>query len=65
MPDEKIPCIKEMRPATGKGACVWRLEDVPDLADLFDGAGVGERVVFEYCEMTEAELDALPEFEGW
>ncbi len=67
--EKKIPCVKETRPDMddGRNSCMWRLDKPYTLLleDLFDGAEVGEKVVLEYCEMTEAELDALPEFEGW
>ena len=59
-----VRCVKEMRPETGGGSCIWRLPG-PDIEDLFDGAEPGEQVVLEYCEMDSGELDALPEFEGW
>ena len=63
----KVKCVKELRPATGDDSCIWRL-DKPEtfsLADWFDGVEVGEQVIFVCCEMTEKELDALPEFGGW
>jgi hypothetical protein len=67
--DKKVRCVKETRPDydDGRDHCIWRL-DKPyalSLEDLFEGADVGEKVDLELCEMTEAEIEALPEFEGW
>lgn len=64
---KKIPCVKETRPDVddGRTHCVWRIDEAFNINDLFDGAEVGDKVVLEYCQMTEAELEALPEFEGW
>jgi hypothetical protein len=61
---KKIPCVIERRPATGNDSCTWSLSGI-DISDLFDGAEPGEIVTLEYCEMTQEELDAMPEFEGW
>jgi len=41
-----------------------RMSDTGLLAE-FDGAEIGEAITVELCEMTEQELDDLPEFEGW
>ncbi len=61
----KIPCVKVTRPETHAGLwCVYRLASF-SAADEFDGAEVGEMITMELCEMTQAELDALPEFTGW
>jgi hypothetical protein len=64
--DKKVRCVRETRPDydDSGSSCTWRLSAI-DIEDLFDGADVGEKVVLELCEMTEEELDALPEFEGW
>jgi hypothetical protein len=35
------------------------------LADLFDGADVGQKYTLRLVEMTQAEYDALPEFDGF
>lgn len=61
---KKIRCVIERRPATGNDSCTWPLNAIA-ISDLFDGAEPGELVTLEYSEMTQAELDALPEFEGW
>lgn len=67
VPAKMIPCIKETRPDVdgGRSFCIWRIDQAFNIADLFDGAEVGDKVVLEYCEMTEDLLEALPEFEGW
>jgi hypothetical protein len=62
---KKIPCIKETRPDVSGGWCIWRLNKSGQLADMFAGAEVGDKVVLEFCEMIEDEIDALPEFAGW
>jgi hypothetical protein len=62
---EKVKVVIISRPEIHPGlSCTSRLEGF-DLAEEFDGAEVGESVVATYGEMTEVELDALPEFEGW
>lgn len=62
---KKIPCVREFRPDVGGNSfCVWPLKTV-SIEDLFDGADPDEKVLLEYCEMTQDELDALPDFEGW
>ena len=64
-PSQKIQCVKVTRPDShGDDWCLYRLAGF-SAADEFDGAELGERVTLELCEMTEAELDALPEFGGW
>lgn len=65
--EKKIPCFRERRPDMddGRSFCVWRLDKPMDVTDLFEGAEPGEKVELEFCEMTEAELAALPEWEGW
>lgn len=35
------------------------------MADLFDGASVGRKYTLKLVEMTQAEYDALPEFDGF
>jgi hypothetical protein len=35
------------------------------IEDEFDGAEIGETIVLTYCEMTEEDLEEMPEFEGW
>ena len=49
-----------------EGGKHWVTRDFQTIADSeFDGAEVGDRVVIELGEMSEAEIAALPEFEGW
>jgi hypothetical protein len=67
-PNKIIRCVKETRPDCGNKFCLWRLDErcgIAQLSYLFDGAEIGEQVVLEYCEMTEAEIAMLPEFDGW
>lgn len=61
-----VPCVKITRPDLddGRSSCFYPMA-VFSAADEFDGAEIGEKITLEYCEMTQEELDALPEFEGW
>ncbi len=54
----------ERRPALGVDSCTWPLDGI-DIDDLFNGAEPGDIVTLEYCEKTQDELDAMPEFTGW
>lgn len=36
-----------------------------NLASEMEGLSPGERLVITCAEMTQAEIDELPEFEGW
>ena len=48
---------------TGSG---WTSPDLQTVIDAeFDGIEVGGIVKITVVEMTQAEFDALPEFEGW
>lgn len=61
----KIPCIEVKRPDThGNQWCISRLRGF-SVEDEFDGAEDGESIVMTLKLMTEAELDALPDFQGW
>ncbi len=63
---QKVRCVKISRPETS--GSLWALRQLNAtgiLQDEFDGAEVGERIEVEYCELTQEEFDALPEFEGW
>jgi hypothetical protein len=63
--DGKVPCVKVTRPDThGEDWCLYRMAGF-SVADEFDGAEVGERITLELCEMTEEEIKALPDFQGW
>ena len=67
MSDEpKFRYVKITRPDSHgeKFACVYPLAAF-SATDEFDGAEIGERIVLELCEFTQAEIDAMPEFEGW
>ena len=54
----KIPCVKETRPDVddGTSSCIWPIKAF-DLEAEMAGAEPGEKILLEYCEMTEAELD--------
>lgn len=67
--DKKIRCVKVSRPELddGRNCYVMPIErfELGGVGGEFDSADAGDKVLLEYCEMTEAELDVLPEFEGW
>lgn len=60
-----IKCVKVTRPDSHAG--LWCLSTLKgfSLEDEFDGTDVGETITIEYCELTQEEIDALPEFPGW
>ena len=59
-------CVKVTRPDSHgeKFGCWYDLAHFSAEAE-FDGAETGERIVLELCELTQAEIDAMPEFPGW
>jgi hypothetical protein len=63
---EKVRCVKVTRPDSHgeRYYCLYRLASF-SASDEFDGAENGERITLELCELTEGELSAIPEFEGW
>lgn len=65
-PDKKYPWVKVTRPDSHgeKFYCAYPLAGF-SASDEFDGAEIGERVTLKLCEFTQAEIDAMPEFEGW
>jgi hypothetical protein len=56
--------FKVKRPDYGNKWCIYR-DWATVLDGEFDGAEVGNVVHVEMAEMSEAELEQLPEFEGW
>jgi len=48
----------------GMGSWISRDWDTIRSAELEDSE-IGDEITITVCEMTEAELEALPEFEGW
>lgn len=62
--ETKVRVFKVMRPDYGKKWCVFR--DWASVADAeFDGAEIGDQIIVELAEMTQHELENLPDFEGW
>lgn len=51
------------------GGCIvteHRADMVADqIRDMIDSKAVGESITITLLEMTQAEIDALPEWEGW
>lgn len=64
--DKKVLAYKVTREADGNGkkSCTYRSMDAVADAE-FDGAEPGDKIEIELVEMTEHELENLPEFEGW
>jgi hypothetical protein len=64
--EKKVACVKVTRPDLddGRRSCIYPIQEF-SAVDEFEDAEPGEKVVLEYVEMDQAELDALPEFEGW
>ena len=63
--DRKLPYIKITRPESGSMYGCWMPLAAFSAADEFAGAEPGEQILLEFGLMTEAEYEALPEFEGW
>jgi len=47
----------------GKQSCIFHSWE--EVESEFDGAELGESIVVTMKNMTQEELDALPDFEGW
>ena len=64
--DGKIACVSVTRPEThGSGyKCISRLGSF-DLGCEFDGAEEGESITITLKFLTEEEIRALPDFDGW
>lgn len=63
--EPKKKFFKVMRPEMGAIAA-WISRDWETIRDTeFDGMETGDKIQIELVEMTEKELDALPEFDGW
>jgi hypothetical protein len=63
MPDEKVYCYKVTRADYPGNSCTFR--DWDAINAEFDGAEVGDKITIELLQMTETELENLPDFEGW
>lgn len=61
-----VPCVKVTWPDMddGRSSVVYPIKAF-SAEDEFGGAEIGEKIGLEYCEMTQEDLDALPEFKGW
>jgi hypothetical protein len=65
MEDTKVRCV-EVRLGSGEcGPCAVVPLKAFSAADQFDGADPGEKVTLTLVDMTIAEYEALPDFEGW
>lgn len=62
---ETVRGIKVRRPdLSGDKWCFYPLLGF-NLAAEFEGAEPGERIEVEYVEIPQAEVDAMPDFDGW
>lgn len=63
---QKLKCVTIVRPDLGRSGYTAPMDAARDLiVDELDGTEVGDTLVLTVCEMTEDELNALPEFTGW
>ena len=63
--EPKIKMVKVRRPELGGYQwCASHLKGF-DLSAEFEDDEIGARIEIELCEMTQTEIDAMPEFEGW
>jgi hypothetical protein len=60
---ETVSAKKRVIAVRPKGATAWCYGN--DLSELYDYMEIGEIVEVKLVEMTQAEIDAMPEFEGW
>ena len=63
MPDEALKVYRITRPDCGSQYCVYRFWT--DVEAEFDGADEGDTIHVQMVFMTEAQLEALPDFPGW
>lgn len=62
--DQKVRVYKISRPDCGN--MHWISRDWQTIADAeFDGSELGDKIIIELAEMTEGQIQALPEFDGW
>lgn len=61
--DQKVTAFKVNRPDYGNKWCIFRAWG--DVESEFDGADYGDSITVTMIQMTQDELDNLPEFEGW
>jgi hypothetical protein len=51
-------------PEGDKNYCIFRENDLQNIADWLAGANIGFKLIVERVEMTEKQFDKLPEYEG-
>lgn len=62
--EKKLRVFKVFRPT--EGGKHWIARDFDHILDAeFDCWEPGDRITIETAEMTESQIEALPEFEGW
>jgi hypothetical protein len=62
--DRKIRVFKVTRPDYPGNSCTYR-DAATAIDGEFDGAEPGDTIHITLMEMSEDELERLPEFEGW
>ena len=63
MSEETIKVYRVMRPDCGRTYCIYRTWG--EVESEFDGADDEDVIHVQLLRMTEAEFDALPDFQGW
>lgn len=63
MSEETIKVYRVRRLDCGPEHCVYRTW--AEVESEFDGADNGDLIQVQMMMMTEAEFDALPDFQGW
>lgn len=62
--DKKVKVFKVFRPDCGGQH--WITRDWATIQDgEFEDGEPGDRIIIELAEMTEDQIEKLPEFEGW
>jgi hypothetical protein len=61
--DQKVTVWRVNRPDYGAKFCIFR--SWGDVESEFDGADFGDEITVTMMQMTQDELEELPEFEGW
>jgi hypothetical protein len=63
MNEKKLRVFKVFRPDLS-GQC-WIAREFSVIENEFDGAEPGDKIIIEITEVTDDEINKLPEFEGW
>jgi hypothetical protein len=62
--ETKVRVFKVYR--EGEGGKCWIARNLAEVEDAeFDGSDIGDRIIIELGQMTEHEIEKLPDFDGW